>query len=334
MRFNQCKDSVINKSTTDSNMYFRKLTRNTNKLVEIFKNADKSNLQKIKLENEFLFEDLKRHLRETNVCDETTKLKAAVLFRRIKILRFKIYSKLKTLALLILFIAFGCNAQTLEKQIRINDVVYDVPLKYAAKLNDSIMVYALNDVPFYPKNFIIGQDTLNSNPIKLKVTKNMSFKIEYVMLPGYDVALGNTVYMNERLIEFDVYIKTNTLLTVTSYQGALSFNQAIKKPAAQLTFSYIPNSSELINVPRFAIGINSNLLTFASGPGIETILGQKKIGRFKLQSDLPFNILDLNLAWVTVGNVNTIITGFNYQNITPNAQFLPAQETSILIQFD
>lgn len=334
MRYNQCKDSVINKATIESGLYFRKLTRNINKLIEMFNNSDESELHKIKLENEFLFEDLKRHLRQSNTFDETTKLKAAVLFRRIKILRFKIYSKLKTLALLILFIAFGCNAQTLEKQIKINDVVYDVPLKYAAKLNDSIVVYALNDVPFYPKYFIVDLDTFNSNPIKLKVSKNMSFKIEYVLLPGYDALLGNTVFINDRLIEFDVFIRSDSLLTISSYQAALSFNQAIKKPNTVLSFAYIPNSSEFINVPRYAIGINNNLLTFASGPGGESFTGQKKIGRFKLESSLPFNILDLNLTWVKVGNINTIITGFNYQNITPNAQFMPAEATSILIKFD
>lgn len=139
--------------------------------------------------------------------------------------------------------------------------------------------------------------------------------------PNYSMKLSNGVKVNANTIEFDVTIKsTNSSFVLTSYQCSFLFNQSISN-GGQLSFTYIEGSSQLSNLPSFAIGINNTdgeaKLTFASMAGSDQITTQKKVvGRFRLQNNVALINADPNIQWNFEGFVSTILTGEFFQNIT------------------
>lgn len=139
--------------------------------------------------------------------------------------------------------------------------------------------------------------------------------------PDYNMRLANGVKVNENTIEFDISIKgVNGNFNLTSYQCSFLYNPAITN-GGQLTFTYIDGTSQLSNLPTFAIGINNadgeSKLTFASMAGTDVISNNDVIvGRFRLQNTNAFVNIDPNIRWNFGGFVSTILTGESFQNIT------------------
>lgn len=150
-----------------------------------------------------------------------------------------------------------------------------------------------------------------------------SFLITDLIIPqvNYEMTLSNGVRVNENTIEFDVLIRSlNDNFSLTSYQCSFLFNQEIAN-GGQLSFTYIIGSSQLSNLPTFAVGINNTdgeyKLTFASMAGSDLISTTNLVvGRFRLQNSLPMINVDPNIRWSFSGFVSTILTGENFMNIT------------------
>ena len=143
----------------------------------------------------------------------------------------------------------------------------------------------------------------------------------------YRMTLTNGVKVNDHLIEFDVLLKAqNTSFTLSSYQCSFLFNSQVTN-SGELSFSYIEGTSDLTNLPSYAIGVNNNdglpKLTFASMAGSDVIsVNEIKVGRFRLNNSTPFTAIDPQIRWNFEGFVSTIITGQNFQNITAPANHL------------
>lgn len=121
-------------------------------------------------------------------------------------------------------------------------------------------------------------------------------------------------------VEVEVYIegKSDDFM-LTSYQCAFSFNQSVL--LSNLSFQYIPESSELVNQPDLYIGVDNidgeYELTFVSYIGNDIITSTKSlIGRFIISADNLSELKKLNLQWNFDGTINTILTGENFDNIT------------------
>lgn len=140
----------------------------------------------------------------------------------------------------------------------------------------------------------------------------------------YNMKLSNGIRVNENTIDFDVTVKAlNNNFVLTSYQCAFVFNPQITN-GGELTFTYLEGSSQIANLPSYAVGINNIdgelKLTFASMAGSDSITSNESIiGRFRLQNTASFANIDLNLKWDFNGFVATIITGQYFQNITTPA---------------
>jgi hypothetical protein len=135
----------------------------------------------------------------------------------------------------------------------------------------------------------------------------------------YLISLSNASQPNFNTFEFDVYIKSSgTDFLLTSYQCAFTFNSV--NANGNPSFSFIANSSELSNIPVYAVGINNNdgipELTFASSAGKDTIKSAaKRIGKFRINNSSGFTN-PFNVNWNFDGSVNTILTGITFKNIT------------------
>ncbi len=153
---------------------------------------------------------------------------------------------------------------------------------------------------------------------------------------NFTLSIENSVFINDSSYEFDVIIKSDSnSFVLTSYQGIIICNL---NSAHQLRFSYINNSSELINHPSFAIGITTDtnnvtrLLTFASNVGKDNIgTNELRVGRFLLTSsntlpnDSPF------LYWEINGYIQTLLTGTSFTNITSGGMFKPLHFNNVAI---
>ena len=139
----------------------------------------------------------------------------------------------------------------------------------------------------------------------------------------YSMQLENITETNDSTIYFDVYINGSSTFDLTSYQCALTFNKYITD--GSLSFHYIMGSSDLKNtVPSFGIGINNadgvEKLTFASMPGEDIISGRDyKVGHFKLRTSTKFTDSQPDLNWSFSGNIQTIVTGKDFNNSTDSA---------------
>lgn len=143
----------------------------------------------------------------------------------------------------------------------------------------------------------------------------------------YQMSIAN-ITKTSNTIEFDVYIKsTGTSFTLTSYQGSINFNNQLVGTGT-LSFSYIANSSEIANYPRYGIGVNSvdgkREMTFASAatPSVTITSTQKRIGRFRLQNSISFADYPLNLSWCFTGKSFTLVTTTAFKNITNSASHI------------
>lgn len=138
----------------------------------------------------------------------------------------------------------------------------------------------------------------------------------------YKAELKNGYQTSEREFEFDILISSTVPFELTAYQVALKFNERI---GTGLTFHYVNGTSELINKPT-NIGIyddwidtvNIRKLAFGSGPGSDTIIGEKRIGRFLIRSQTPFRFELPQISWALSpkNKIQTILTGAGFTNIT------------------
>lgn len=138
----------------------------------------------------------------------------------------------------------------------------------------------------------------------------------------YKADLKNGYQSSEREFEFDVMISSEQPFELRAYQVALKFNEKI---GTGLTFHYVNGSSNLTNKPT-NVGIyddwidtvNVRKLAFGSGPGSDTIIGEKRIGRFLIKSQTPFRFELPQISWALnpMNKIQTIFTGTNFANIT------------------
>ena len=134
--------------------------------------------------------------------------------------------------------------------------------------------------------------------------------ISFNVYAQYEMSLRNDIFISDKQYEFDVYIKsTSGKINLTSYQIILSFNESIKNNG-ELTFEYIPGSSQLINPPDASVGIVSDKqnynLAAASGPGSDTITTSAiKVGTFRIIGSSSFDITTPNVDWKFGGYIRT-----------------------------
>ena len=135
------------------------------------------------------------------------------------------------------------------------------------------------------------------------------------------MTLANVSFITEDIIEFEINIASaNELFILTSYQCSFLFNPNIADGGA-LTFMYVDGTSQLTNLPSFAIGINNldgqSKLTFASIAGLDIITESPTlVGKFRLQNTEAYAPFEPNITWNFDGNVSTILTDETFQNIT------------------
>jgi hypothetical protein len=138
---------------------------------------------------------------------------------------------------------------------------------------------------------------------------------------NYQMSLDNGEIVNPNTFEFNVFIKSmDSTFQLTSYQCLFTFyvNDADNK---SLSFSYIPETSELSNPPSLGIGINdadgTQKLTFASMPGSDYITSEASlVGRFRLRNTASFKGIRPLINWSFEGKITTILTGNNFMDIT------------------
>lgn len=137
----------------------------------------------------------------------------------------------------------------------------------------------------------------------------------------YNMNLTCPVMISENVIGFDIYIRSiNNNFYLTSFQCSFLFNSEIAN-RGELSFTYVDGTSQLTNLPIFAIGINSldgkPKLTLASMADLDTITETYKlVGRFRLLNTTAFLEIDPNITWNFDGIVSTILTNETFQNIT------------------
>lgn len=235
--------------------------------------------------------------------------------------------------LIILITLSGCAAQPQIKQVKVNDSILVLPASFIVSLNDSIQIEAMYNLPQIFESFLIEGNFIFTNPTKLKVVKPMTINIIYTILNDYESIIQNSIFVDSKNLEFDIYFETSGQIILTAYQIALSFNQNIKGTGI-LSFNYIPGTSELALFPQFGIGLNDNKLTFASNAGNEILSGLKRIGRFRLTNTVDFILFDPQINWSFDPPINTILTGVNFQNITNQNYFKSMLNTKLLIKFN
>lgn len=166
------------------------------------------------------------------------------------------------------------------------------------------------------------KSTCSFNSVIAKITILLLFINEFANPQiNYIMKIENCSKINNTTIEFEVSIlSTEDPFLLTSYQCVFTFNDEIIN-GGNLSFHYLSNSSQLSNQPSYGIGINNSdnqiELTFASLAGNDTIsVSSRKIGRFRLSNSESFSGNGFSIYWNFSGNINTIITGENFINIT------------------
>lgn len=139
--------------------------------------------------------------------------------------------------------------------------------------------------------------------------------------PKYSMSLSDPLIVSENAVEFEVYIKCiDKSFDLTSYQCAFQFNPKITNNG-RLKFSYVAQSSQIANAPRFGVSVNHvdnyMKLAFASLVGSDVITKDNlRIGRFRLENTKSFATNDLGLKWSFDGDISTILTSSDFAGIT------------------
>ncbi len=173
----------------------------------------------------------------------------------------------------------------------------------------------------------------------LRITRNIIFTLLVfnffciTQAQDYTLSIENGTQLTSNKFQFEIKIKSNADdFVLEAYQTALNFNEKIISEG-EINFEYVPESSELKNVPTFGIGIfasdGQKELTFASNPaGNDTINGvSKRIGKFVITNSKPFAEFKPEIKWNFAGIINTIFIKQVAVDITQSA-------TSIDLNFD
>jgi len=149
-------------------------------------------------------------------------------------------------------------------------------------------------------------------------------KLKVKIMADRHVSIENLTKVYNKTYEFDIYAEGDNF-ELTSYQGALGFNQNIIN-GGTLTFQYLTGTCEMNNPPSFGLGVNSidgpRELTFGSGPGSDFITTKKRLGKFRLLNSVDFTSgQELDIQWNFTGVINTIFTGTSFNDITSTITF-------------
>ena len=129
---------------------------------------------------------------------------------------------------------------------------------------------------------------------------------------AYQIEVKSSKKINNKTYEAEIYIKAPKKINLSAYQGAFTFNQKILS-GGTLKYEYVQGSSQLNNKPMTSQIVTSNnqlMLAFASGPGLEQIDKEKRIGTFRLTSTKDFVKNEkIYLEWNFDNKINTIIMG-------------------------
>lgn len=137
---------------------------------------------------------------------------------------------------------------------------------------------------------------------------------------SYQADLTNGYQTSEREFEFDITVRSTNEFLITAYQVAVRFNTKI---GTGITYEMITGSCELSNppLPNTIKLYSDSILAFGSAQGYDLISEQKRMGRFRIKSTTPFTFNLPEVRWVFLGNVNTIITGEFFADITSKGTF-------------
>ncbi len=172
----------------------------------------------------------------------------------------------------------------------------------------------------------------------LTLLLNASSFAQYEMVIQNDQQTGPSVY------EFEVFVKsTSDTINLTSYQLCFSFNANIAN-GGNLTFEYIPSSSELNNKPDKNNQViadpleanTQNLFAASDVPNTDIINTTGAIlGRFRIVNSVTFAIINSNLSWNFLGIFQTEIninnssaTNINNHTEVLNNPALPVELTT------
>lgn len=139
--------------------------------------------------------------------------------------------------------------------------------------------------------------------------------------PQYTMELKNGQIRNGNEIEFDITIKSKgSDFNLTSYQCSFYFKLS-DNDYSGLDFNYISGTSEMSNKPdHFLVEAGNNgyyTIAFASNAGNDVITNQeKRVGRFRVKRNNSLSGIIPVVDWNFDGNINTILTGNLFSDIT------------------
>jgi len=139
----------------------------------------------------------------------------------------------------------------------------------------------------------------------------------------YTIEIRSSKKIDRYTYQFEIWIKSNTAVNITSYQCSFKYNNSIVN-SGELKFNYVNNSCQLNNKPiTYKLFTLNDLIAFASGPGNDIVKGEKRIGTFTIKNTNEFKKGErINLQWNFDGAEKTIILGNDFEEITNSFNFL------------
>ena len=164
---------------------------------------------------------------------------------------------------------------------------------------------------FLPKSFFLFNFIL------------FTFLVQYTVAaqPKYTMMLKNGNINGGNTLEFDITIKSNgSDFNLTSYQCSFYFKLSDNNYDG-LDFSFIDGTSDMSNKPAHFLveeGLNGYYtIAFASNAGNDVITNQeKRLGRFRVTRNNSLSGITPVVEWNFDGNINTILTGDLFSDIT------------------
>ncbi len=138
---------------------------------------------------------------------------------------------------------------------------------------------------------------------------------------NYKMYAKNGELVNNNTFEFEISIKSEgEQFELTSYQCSFLFSLSDNNFSG-VSFEYVAGSSSLSNEPaHFLINTNddgSHTLAFASNAGNDVITtNEVTVGKFRISRNASLAGVAIGLQWDFEGNINTILTGELFADIT------------------